>query len=211
MRIAFVVRNVSGFDGITKATLNTAAALAESGHEVTVVSCIRNHRGTEFRPDPRLALVDLIGGSRRLRLPDRWTARRPSPLGNDLGMSGTAASALLDRRLAHWLRGTDADVVVGTYPGLNRRIAAYARPGTRLVAWEHAYLDKHGTELRKDIVADYPRFDAIVTGTEADARAYREALGACADEIEVAVETIPNLVPAVTTAESEAGFSDAPP
>ncbi|MCD0443735.1 glycosyltransferase family 4 protein [Glycomyces sp. A-F 0318] len=199
MRIAFVVRNIWGLGGTIKAALNTAAALADAGHQVTVVSCVRNRKQPLFEHDRRIEVVDLVdtrapdqGGHRRLGL-DRLAAGRPSPLGGDLDMEGAGSSALLDKRLARWLRRTDADAVVGTHPGVNRRLAAFARPETRLIAWEHAYLDRHKAAVRKRILADYPRFDAIVTGTEADALAYREALGG----FKGTVAAIPNLVPAV--------------
>jgi glycosyltransferase involved in cell wall biosynthesis len=204
MRIAFVVRTFWGLGGTIKATLNTASALVEAGHEVTVVSCVRNRKHPRFQHDPRVEVVDLIDtraadqGGRRLLWPDRWTARRPSPLGGDLDMENAGSSALLDKRLARWLRRTDADVVVGTHVGVNRRIAEYARSDTRIIAWEHAYLDRHRAGLRKGILADYPRFDAIVTGTEADARAYREALAGYTGT----VTAIPNLVPPVEPAEA---------
>lgn len=199
MRIAFVVRNIWGLGGTIKATLNTAGALAEAGHEVTIVSCVRNRTHPEFDPHHRVEVVNLIDtrprdkGGKPLSWPARWAATRPSAFGDNLGTEGSAASALLDRRLGRWLRRTSAETVVGTHPGINFRLAALARPGTRTVAWEHSYLDRHKSALRKRILADYAKLDAVVTATEADAEAYRGALQGFAGT----VTAIPNLVPAV--------------
>lgn len=204
MRIAFVVRTVWGLGGTIKATLNTAQALARAGHEVTVVSCVRDRERAAFDPDPRVRIVNLIdarppgqGGERRWAA-DRWRAGRPSAHGDDFGMEGPIASALLDHRLGRWLRRGDAEVVVGTHPALNRRLALLGRPERRNVAWEHAYFDRHGSRTRDRIRADYVGLDAVITGTDADARAYREALDGAGT-----VAAIPNLVPAVEPGEAQ--------
>ncbi len=67
----------------------------------------------------------------------------------------------------------DADVVIGTRPGLNVHIARQTRRGTVRVGQEHLTLGSHGYRLRREIGFRYPLLDAVTTVTEADARAYR--------------------------------------
>ena len=55
-------------------------------------------------------------------------------------------SALTDRRIGEHLRRLDADVVVGTRPGLNVHIARQTRRGPVRVGQEHLTLD---TPLRR--------------------------------------------------------------
>ncbi|MCD0443739.1 glycosyltransferase [Glycomyces sp. A-F 0318] len=197
VRITFLVRNLWGIGGTIKTTLNTAEALADAGHEVTLASCVRSWTAPGFTFDPRVRVVDLWDRRRRrhggewLSPADLVRSRRPSFLDADRVNNMPESSRLLDRRVAGYLRGLDTDVLVGTQVSTNLYMAEYGRPGYAMVAQEHLFLERYPAPVRDRILAAYPRFDAIATVTEADAAAYRAALPECADR----VRCVPNSIP----------------
>ena len=107
---------------------------------------------------------------------------------------------LTDARIAAHLGSLEADVVVGTRPGLNVHIARQARRGPVRVGQEHLTLDSHGYRLRREIGHRYALLDAVTTVTEADARSYRTRLKLPG----VRIEAVPNSVPAPTVAPADA-------
>lgn len=197
MRITFLVRNIWGIGGTIKTTLNTAAALADQGHEITIASCVRHKNEPDFAIDPRISIVNLwdvrdpAEGGEHLSVPDRISRRLPSFLDKDEVNNMGESSKLLDRRVKRFLRRLDTDVLVSTQVSLNLYVAEYGGPGCVTVAQEHLYLDKYRPPVRERILSNYHRFDAVVTITEADAAQYREAMPEHAD----LVECIPNAIP----------------
>lgn len=198
MRITFLVRNIWGIGGTIKTTINTAEALAERGHDVTLVSCIRNREVPDFDIDPRIDVVSLWDvrkpseGGEELSFMDRRRRNRDSYLDEAKVNNMKESSALLDHRVKQFMSEVDTDILVTTQVTLNLYAARYARPDTIVVGQEHLYLDNYKPPVRKWITSQYQRLDSIVTITESDAQAYRKALPECADRIEV----IPNSVPA---------------
>ncbi|WP_199039855.1 glycosyltransferase family 4 protein [Glycomyces salinus] len=198
MRITFLVRNIWGIGGTIKTTFNTAAALIDRGHDVTIASCVRAKDETDFDHDPRIKIVSLWDvrdpseGGDRLSLADRINTRLPSVLDPLEINRMRESSRLLDKRIKRFLRRFDTDVLVSTHVILNLLVARFARPGTVAVAQEHLYLDHYRGPVQDEIKRRYGAFDAIVTVTEADARVYREAMPDHADK----VECIPNSIPA---------------
>ena len=77
---------------------------------------------------------------------------------------------LTDRRIADHLATAEADVLVGTRPGLNVALARRARRGPLRVGQEHLTLDSHSRALRTQLRGAYPRLDALTTTTEAATR-----------------------------------------
>jgi len=206
MRITFLVRNIWGIGGTIKTTLNTTEALVSMGHDVTIVSCVRTKKRPDFAIDPRIKIISLWDvrsrekGGDRLSLLDRWRRRKPSYLDADKVNNMGESSKLLDTKVARFLRDLDTDVLVGTQVAVNLYMAEYGRPEKYLmVAQEHLYLDVYTDGVRRRIIANYPKLDAIVTITEADADVYREALPDHADK----VVFVPNAVPASANAPSE--------
>jgi len=206
MRITFLVRNIWGIGGTIKTTLNTAEALADRGHEVTIVSFVRHKAKSDFPIDPRIEVVSLwdvrprAEGGDRLSLLDRRRASRPSFLDADHVNNQGESSQLLDVKVKKCLRRLDTDVVVGTQVSVNLYMAKYGRPDAYvMVAQEHLYLDTYGEAVRRHIDAAYPKMDAIVTITEADAQAYRAAFPELVDKI----TCVPNSIPAGSEPPSE--------
>ncbi|RKF26169.1 glycosyltransferase family 4 protein [Micromonospora globbae] len=173
MKFAFVIHNMYGVGGTNRAVLNLATALVEGGHEVELVSVFRRLDRTMFDIDERVSVVPLV--DTRPRRPDRSDPRHrePSSLIPPSEEFHLHYSRLTDERLITYLRRTDADVVVGTRPGLNIAVARYAPDHTVRVAQEHMTQDLIDDELKADIRRYYPRIDLAYTVTRADAEAFR--------------------------------------
>lgn len=193
MHISFLIHNAYGIGGTIRTTFNLARTLAEQ-HDVEIVSVLRHRDAPVFDLGPGVALRHLVD------------ARESSP-GYDGGDPAHARPAkvfpaaegrfdqyseLTDRRIAQHLRRIEADVVVGTRPGLNVHIAKQARRGPVRIGQEHLTLDTHNRALKLALRGAYPRLDAVTTVTEADARAYRRTLRLPG----VRIEAVPNSVPA---------------
>lgn len=201
MRIAYLINDMYGIGGTVRTVANQAAALS-ARHEVEIVSVFR-HRAEPVLPVPAQVslrpLVDirqqderstgvdgrpLYEGSERAGLP-------PLLFPVEDGR-GDTHSRLTDDRLEEYLATTDADVVVGTRPGLNVVIAR-AAPGRIIkIGQEHLTYEQHSEELRRVMAAEYPNLDAFVTVTEADARTYAARMPLPG----VRLLSIPNSVPA---------------
>jgi glycosyltransferase involved in cell wall biosynthesis len=207
VRITFLLRNVWGIGGTIKTTLNTAQALVERGHEVTIVSCTRHKDRPDFAVDPRITVVSLwdirdpAKGGEVLSRADRLRLRLPSFLHWQRAVNMDGVSMLLDRRVKRHIRAADADVLVGTQTNLNSYLARYARPGMPVVAQEHLFLDQYRPAVRRRILRDCGRFDAVATITEADAAAYRAARP---DRAGI-VAHIPNSIPAAPPSDRPRG------
>jgi glycosyltransferase involved in cell wall biosynthesis len=168
---------------------------------VEIVSVFRNREaplmgapaGVTMKPlvDLRPDSPDYAGGH-----PDHRLPARVFPRGDGRHRQ---YSRLTDARIGAHLRTLDADVVVGTRPGLNVHIARQTRRGPVRVGQEHLALDGHGYRLRRELCYRYGLLDAITTVTETDARAYRTRLGFPG----VRVDSVPGSVPepAVTPAD----------
>ncbi|MEU1214112.1 glycosyltransferase [Streptomyces sp. NPDC005791] len=192
MHISFLLHNAYGIGGTIRTTFTLASTLAEQ-HDVEIVSVFRH------RDAPKL------GAPAGVRMSHLVDLRKSSP-----GYEGTAAdgsgpasvfprgdtrhrqySRLTDSRIAAHLGALEADVVVGTRPGLNVHISRQARRGPVRVGQEHLTLESHGYRLRREIRHRYALLDAVTTVTEADARDYRSGLRLPG----VRIEAIPNSVP----------------
>ncbi|NUK50968.1 glycosyltransferase family 4 protein [Streptomyces lunaelactis] len=192
MHISFLLHNAYGIGGTIRTTFNLAQTLAEE-HEVEIVSVFR-HRDEPMMGAPSGGtmkhLVDL-----RTKSPG-YDGHRPEyrlpakvfPRGDGRHKQ---YSRLTDARIAAHLRSLQADVVVGTRPGLNVHIARQTRRGPVRVGQEHLTLDSYGHRLRREIGYRYPLLDAVTTVTEADARSYRSQPKLRG----LRIDSVPNCVP----------------
>jgi glycosyltransferase involved in cell wall biosynthesis len=193
LHITFLINSGYGMGGTIRTTYNLARTLAGQ-HDVEVVSVFRYRDRPFFDPGPGVSLRSLVdmrrhspgyeGGDPEHALPARvfpsCDGRHPQ------------YSALTDRRIGEYLARTDADVVVGTRPGLNAHIARQTRRGPARLGQEHLTLATHSARLKLMLRDTYPRLDALTTVTEADARDYRRILRLPG----VRIEALPNSVPA---------------
>lgn len=194
MKVSFLVHHMYGIGGTVRAVANLAGGLAER-HQVEIASVYRTRDVPEVAIDPSVQLVPLIDArvrgwryrSPRSRLPSR-IFRDPGP-----DVSPLPPSRLTDRRVARYLRRTDADVVVATRPGLVGCLAASEVPaGCLRVGQEHRTLDSHPDDMRDAYLVAVARLDGFAAVSEADAARWRAALP---DAAPVRVAAIPNAVP----------------
>ncbi|GAA2355458.1 glycosyltransferase family 4 protein [Streptomyces violaceusniger] len=198
MKIAFLLHNAYGIGGTIRTTMNLATALADR-HEVEIVSMMRHRETPRFALDPRVRLVPLVDTR-----PE--TADAKDPLFFEPSRDFPAAekrnhqyNRLIDTRVAEYLRGCDADVIVGTRPGVNVYVSRFAPRRALRIAQEHLRYEAHSKKLRAELAPFYRTLDAVVTTTEADAAVYRKKMPMPG----VRTLAIPNSVPEPDVAPSE--------
>ncbi|MEV6841439.1 glycosyltransferase family 4 protein [Streptomyces sp. NPDC051133] len=190
MKITFLIHDVYGIGGTNRTTLNLATALADR-HEVTIVSVRRHRTRPQFDIDPRVTVVPLVDVR-------KGSADLTDPLMNEPSQSFPTAekryhqySRLSDQRVEQYLKDSNADVIIGTRPGINVYLARFAPPRALRIAQEHLTHDTHAKKLRAQFARHYRELDALVTTTEADAAVYRARMRLPGVE----VLAIPNAVP----------------
>ncbi|GHH93992.1 glycosyltransferase family 4 protein [Streptomyces capillispiralis] len=187
MKISFLLHNAYGIGGTITTTFNLAGALAER-HDVEIVSVLRHREHPNLTPQPGVrlrALVDLR------REKDHPLHGRPAKVFPSAEYRHHQYSELTDQRIAACLEAIDADVVIGTRPGLNVHLALQAPRHVIRVGQEHLTLDNHTPALRTALRRAYRRLDVLTTVTEADAACYRRKMRLPG----VRVEALPNSVP----------------
>jgi glycosyltransferase involved in cell wall biosynthesis len=199
MRIAFLIHTAYGIGGTVRTTCNLAGQLAADGHEVEVISVFRHRDRPLFDYHPRVRLRHLA--DLREHSPDGVADhprhQHPSAVFPASDGRHRMYSALTDDLIGGCLTALDADVVVGTRPGLNVHLARQAPRRLVRVGQEHLTLDTHPGRLLRRLRRDYPALDAVTTTTEADAAAYRRKLPG------VPVTAVPNGAPAGPGAPSD--------
>ncbi|MCX4636087.1 glycosyltransferase family 4 protein [Streptomyces sp. RPA4-5] len=191
MKITLLLHNAYAIGGTVRTTLNLAAALADR-HDVEIVSMLRHREVPRFTVDPRVRLVPLVDtrvGSEDMADPLFGEPAQDFPLAEKRHHQ---YSRLVDVRAAELLRTTDADVLIGTRPGINVYLARFGPRGALRIAQEHLRHDAHSKRLRAELARHYRTLDAVVTTTEADAAVYRARMPLPG----VRVLAVPNIVPA---------------
>ncbi|MFE5740628.1 glycosyltransferase family 4 protein [Streptomyces celluloflavus] len=191
LKIALLLHNAYAIGGTIRTTLNLAAALA-GRHDVEIVSMLRHREVPRFAVDPRVRLVPLVD----IRVGSDDMA---DPLFSEPALDFPAAekrhhqySRLVDVRAARYLRASDADVLIGTRPGINVYLASFGPRRALRIAQEHLRHDAHSKQLRAELARHYRTLDAVVTTTEADAAVYRARMPLPG----VRVLAVPDVVPA---------------
>jgi glycosyltransferase involved in cell wall biosynthesis len=187
MKISFLLHNAYAIGGTITTTFNLAQALADR-HDVEIVSVLRHRERPNFALDPRVSLRPLVD-LRKER--DDPAHKRPASVFPAAEYRYRQYSELTDRRIAACLAETDADVLIGTRPGLNVHLALQGPERSLRVGQEHLTLDNHHPALRTALRRAYRRLDVLTTVTEADAAAYRRKMRLPG----VRVAALPNSVP----------------
>ncbi|MFI8816653.1 MULTISPECIES: glycosyltransferase [unclassified Streptomyces] len=193
MHISFLLHNAYGIGGTIRTTFNLAQALAEQ-HDIDIVSVFRHRDAPALGAPPGVTMRHLVDLRAKSATYDGDAAdhARPAAVFPRGDSRHQQYSRLTDARIAAHLRSLEADVVVGTRPGLNVHISRQARRGPVRIGQEHLTLDSHSYRLRREISHRYELLDAITTVTRADAEDYRRRLRLPG----VRIEAIPNSVPA---------------
>ncbi|MFE6157654.1 glycosyltransferase family 4 protein [Streptomyces sp. NPDC056486] len=190
MKIAFLLHNAYAIGGTIRTTLNLASALADV-HDVEIASLMRHRETPRFTVDPRVRLVPLV--DTRVGRTDEQHPAYAEPA-CDFPVADRRHhqyTRLHDLRARDYLAACDADVIIGTRPGLNVYLALFAPRRALRIAQEHLRHDAHSKTLRRVLARHYRTLDAVVTTTEADAATYRARLTLPG----VRVLSIPNIVP----------------
>jgi glycosyltransferase involved in cell wall biosynthesis len=204
MRIDFVVLDATARGGIARSTFTTAKALADLGHDVGVVALVPGSL-TPALPRPDNVRVSTLLARRPGRSREGWSPgsvsaflrtarsrRRPSSLARRHDALESQYSEATDRALARYLLDTDADVVLGTRPGINLGLARLPRRRhLRVVALEHMGLHRTNAQTREEYRRHFGSLDAVVTLTSRDRRRYRHLVDA-----DTRVHAIPNAIAA---------------
>ncbi|MFF8783567.1 glycosyltransferase family 4 protein [Streptomyces sp. NPDC015125] len=191
MKITLLLHNAYAIGGTVRTTFNLAAALADR-HDVEIVSMLRHREVPRFTVDPRVRLVPLVDtrvGSADMADPLFGEPAQDFPLAEKRHHQ---YSRLVDVRAAEFLRTTDADVLIGTRPGINVYLARFGPRRALRIAQEHLRHDAHSKRLRAELARHYRTLDGLVTTTEADAAVYRARMPLPG----VRVLAVPNIVPA---------------
>ena len=187
MKIAFVIANGYAMGGTIRTVYNLAQGLSVD-HDVEIVSLVRRREKPFFQPPAGVRLTPLSDYTEHpiverpsKRVLDRWTRRaaRIIPSAERRRNQNFTPEAVTGLR--QYLRTTKADVVIGTRPGINLLIAAWAPTRLLTIGQEHLNLDEHKKSVRKAIGQSYPRLDGLSVLTETDRTAYQKLLGASDD------------------------------
>lgn len=192
MHISFLLHNAYGIGGTIRTTFTLARTLAEQ-HDVEIVSVFRHRDAPDLGAPEGVTLRHLVDLRKKSPTYDGGDAEhaRPASVFPRGDSRHKQYSRLTDARIAAHLRAVEADVVVGTRPGLNVHLSRQTRRGPVRVGQEHLTLDSHDYRLRREIAHRYTLLDALTTVTRADADDYRNRLKLPG----VRIEAIPNAVP----------------
>ncbi|MQS36488.1 glycosyltransferase family 4 protein [Streptomyces katsurahamanus] len=200
MKISFLIHTVYGIGGTIRTTLNLAEELADR-HEIEIVSAFRHRAIPLFDIDPRITVVPLV--DTRPKSPESARKhplhQRPSEVFPRFEARYQEYSELTDQRVRDHYEASDADVVIGTRPGLVAYAAEFAPRGAVVIGQEHMTHNHHKPELREEMRSYLLKVDALVTVSEGDAAVWREQMPLRTTRI----LAIPNSIPEPTVAPSD--------
>ncbi|MET0423944.1 MAG: glycosyltransferase family 4 protein [Actinoplanes sp.] len=200
MKVLFLINDAFGIGGTIKTTMNLGAALAARGHDVEVLSTLRRKDVPQMPVDPAIRLMSLI--ETRPAHPDYDRAAtgrgKPPRLYPKSDFKSMDYDQFVEDRYREYLRGTDADVVIATRPGLITYLAKFAPRGVVKIGQEHLIRGQHRKALRELMPRYLRKLDAFVTVSERDAEDYRQHLRLRRTRL----LHIPNSIPAPTVAPS---------
>ncbi|GGW86880.1 glycosyltransferase [Streptomyces noursei] len=191
MKITLLLHNAYAVGATLRGTLALAAALADH-HDVELVSMLRHREVPRCAVDPRVRLVPLVDtrvGSDDMAHPLFGEPAVDVPIAD---RHHHQYSRLTDLRAAEFLRGCDADVVIGTRSGVNVYLARFGPRRALRIAQEPLRYDTHSGLLRAELARPYRALDAMVATTEAEAARWRAGLPLPG----VRVLAVPAVVPA---------------
>lgn len=200
MKISFLIHTIYGIGGTIRTTLNLAEELANR-HEVEIVSVFQHRDTSAFSIDPRITVVPLVD----IR-PDNPVNDKKNPLFSQPSKAFPRAEArykeynqLIDDRVREHYAASDADIVIGTRPGLVAYVAQFAPAGAVRVGQEHMTHNHHKAALREEMYEHLDAIDAFVTVSEGDAAVWRQKMPLPTTR----VLAIPNSVPEPPVAPSD--------
>ncbi|MGW2558856.1 glycosyltransferase family 4 protein [Streptomyces sp. NPDC001514] len=192
MKVSFLIHTIYGIGGTIRTTLNLAEELA-GRHEVEIVSVFRHRDEPLFAIDPRITVVPLV--DTRPSSPDNEKEHPLALLPAERFPAHEARfkeySRLTDERVRDHYAASDADVIIGTRPGLVAYVAQFAPECAVRIGQEHMTHNHHKPALRAEMREQLAAIDAFVTVSEGDAAVWREQMPLP----DTRVLAIPNSVP----------------
>lgn len=182
MRIALLIANGYGVGGTIRTVFNLAQGLSHQ-HDVEIVSVVQHREEPFFSLPPGVRMRSLALSRKWRDRPDQdWATRSRERVGSwrlprgEARRKGDIFNSHTERALYDYLRRTDADLVIGTRPGLNLLLARWAPPRVLTIGQEHVHLANHRRDTRTSIRRWYPRLGGLTTLTETDRRDYAREL-----------------------------------
>jgi glycosyltransferase involved in cell wall biosynthesis len=178
MKVLFLLNDAFGIGGTIKTTFNLGAALAARGHDIEVLSTTRRRDVPQLPVDPAIRLLALTETRQSHPDYDRDAPGRGKPARVYPAADYRAEDydRYVEERYRRFLRGTDADVVIATRPGLIAYLARFAPRHLVRIGQEHLLRDQHRHALRKLMPKHLRELDAFVTVSARDAEDYRAHL-----------------------------------
>lgn len=188
MRITFLVFNLDGMGGTSRAAITQANSLADR-HQVRLLSVTRSADSPHYPIHPRVRVDHLVDVRDEPRLIDlggvppsqeRDLQGRPSLLVPQWW--DAQFSALTDVALESCLPGLESDILITVTPGLLAAAVQLCRSDVAVVHQEHRSSSDRVGGL-EPLLAFGPRADAVALLTDANAAWLRERLGDIAPPI----------------------------
>ena len=162
MRIAFVIANGYAMGGTVRTVHNLARGLS-ARHDVEIVSLVRKRRAPFFQPADGVRLVPLSDDTDEpqvkrpgKRARERWAAQAEEIVPKAERQRNKNFTPEAVTGLRRYLRSTKADVVIGTRPGINLLLAAWAPPRILTTGQEHRNPADDTPAVRKEIKPAHP-------------------------------------------------------
>ena len=206
-KLCFLMAHVDGPGGAARSIINLANHLVHD-YDVQIIGMLRQRKELIYAVDPRIS-VEYVADLRpfgpdgeRRSLSEGGVDASGQPVTRRMVFERERPSAIAPFAAVHWestdqplidaIRRSDADVMIGTRPSLNRFVADFANPGVLKVGQDHMNLSVRLESPGRDyLVETIPNLDVFVLLTEGDARAYRDML----PDVATKVTAIPNGLP----------------
>jgi glycosyltransferase involved in cell wall biosynthesis len=199
-RLCILLPRADGHDGVPRTVINLANHLVES-LDVQIIGLLRGRNEPVFEIDPRIDVRHVMDlrpygpDGRRRDLDQGGFDEHGNPVTRQIIFARQQPSTIapLDRR--HWassdeplieaLRESEADVVIGTTPALNRFAGRFAPPGAAKVGQDHLNFPTRtrSAEQREFVRTTIEDLDVFVPLTRADEDDYRTMMGAATTQI----------------------------
>jgi glycosyltransferase involved in cell wall biosynthesis len=178
MKVLFLINDAFGIGGTIKTTFNLGAALAARGYDVEVLSTVRRRDVPMLPADPAIRLMSLVEGrpGHPDHEPDAPGRGQPTKIYPRSDYRSADYDGFVETRYQKYLRGSDADVVIATRPGLITYAAKFAGRHMVRIGQEHLTRGQHRKALRELMPRYIGKLDAFVTVAGRDAEDYRSAL-----------------------------------
>jgi glycosyltransferase involved in cell wall biosynthesis len=178
VKVLFLINDGFGIGGTIKTTFNLGAALAARGHDVEVLSTARRRDVPQMPVDPAIKLMSLVETRPEHADYDKAAVGRgePARVYPRADFRASDYDRHVEQRYRDYLRGSDADVVIATRPGLIVYAATFTPRHMVRIGQEHLIRGQHRKAILQAMPKHIAKLDAFVTVSARDAEDYRGRL-----------------------------------